>query len=52
MRRQGDRAVEYQAIDVDTEVRAFESIAGFSYAEGRDLERQRAAWRRWAQSQM
>ena len=37
---------------VTAAVGAFESIAGFSYAEGRDLERQRAAWRRWAQSQM
>jgi len=33
-------------------VGAFEDIAGFSYAEGRDLERQREAWRRWAQAQL
>lgn len=33
-------------------VAAFEDIAGFSYAEGRDLDRQRQAWRRWAQSQL
>ena len=33
-------------------VAAFEDIAGFSYAEGRDLDRQRQAWQRWAQAQL
>ena len=33
-------------------VGAFEDIAGFSYAEGRDLDRQRQAWRRWSQAQL
>jgi FOG: HEAT repeat len=33
-------------------VKALEGIAGFSYAEGRDLEQQREAWRRWAQAQV
>lgn len=42
--------------DTDTEVvreavRAFEAIAGFSYAEGRDFGQQREAWRRWAGAQ-
>ncbi len=31
---------------------AFEAVAGFSYAEGRDSERQREAWRRWGQAQL
>jgi HEAT repeat protein len=33
-------------------VKALESVAGFSYADGRDLEQQREAWRRWAQAQL
>jgi HEAT repeat protein len=31
---------------------AMERVAGFSYAEGRDAEQQRAAWRRWGQAQI
>lgn len=42
--------------DADAEVvreavSAFESIAGFSYAEGRDFGQQREAWRRWGTAQ-
>lgn len=33
-------------------VQAFEEISGFSYAEGRNEQEQREAWRRWAQSQL
>ena len=33
-------------------VSAMEQVAGFSYAEGRDAEQQRAAWRRWGQAQL
>ncbi len=40
-----DAAVVQQA------VAAFESIAGFSYAEGRDFGQQREAWRRWGTAQ-
>lgn len=43
--------------DTDTGVQqaavtAMERVAGFSYAEGRDAEQQRAAWRRWGQAQI
>ena len=40
-----DAAVVRQA------VAAFEAIAGFSYAEGRDFGQQREAWRRWGRAQ-
>ena len=33
-------------------VKALETVAGFSYADGRDPDQQREAWRRWAQSQL
>jgi hypothetical protein len=33
-------------------VKALESVAGFSYSDGRDPDQQREAWRRWAQSQL
>lgn len=33
-------------------VGAMERVAGFSYAEGRDAEQQREAWRRWGQAQI
>lgn len=33
-------------------VKALENVAGFSYADGRDPDQQREAWRRWAQSQL
>ena len=37
---------------VEEAIVALESIAGFSYAEGRDREEQRQAWRRWTQSRL
>lgn len=42
----GDPAVQRAAVV------AMEQVAGFSYAEGRDAEQQRAAWRRWGQAQL
>lgn len=33
-------------------VKAFEAVSGFSYAEGRSTEEERAAWRRWAGAQI
>ncbi len=41
-----DEAVSAEA------VRAFEKVAGFSYADGRDLDEQKAAWRRWAAARL
>jgi HEAT repeat protein len=37
---------------VEESIVALEGIAGFSYAEGRDREEQRQAWRRWTQSRL
>lgn len=37
---------------VEESMTALEKVAGFSYAEGRDWEEQRQAWRRWAQSRI
>ena len=42
----GDPAVQRAAVV------AMEQVAGFSYAEGRDSEQQRAAGRRWGQAQL
>ncbi len=41
-----DPAVESAAL------RAFEKVAGFSYAEGRTTQEQEEAWRRWAANQL
>ena len=41
-----DPTVAQAAVD------AFEAIAGFSYAQGRSPDEERAAWRRWAGSQI
>ena len=37
---------------VAASVPAFESIAGFSYSEGRSNAEQRSAWRRWGQARL
>lgn len=42
----GDAGVQVAAVG------AMERVAGFSYAEGRDAEQQREAWRRWGQAQV
>ncbi|MEC7947568.1 MAG: HEAT repeat domain-containing protein [Myxococcota bacterium] len=42
----GDAGVQVAA------VAAMERVAGFSYAEGRDADQQREAWRRWGQAQV
>lgn len=42
----GDEAVQAEA------VRAFETVAGFSYSDGREPGEEREAWRRWAQQRL
>ena len=37
---------------VDESMLSLESIAGFSFSEGREWEEQRQAWRRWTQSRL
>ena len=37
---------------VEATISALEEIAGFDFKEGRDLDAQKEAWRRWLQAQL